>query len=120
MHKLVILIEPPADQATIDAGWPEFLRYAESMPGLLRESTSRVERWLYGAGGYYQVHELYFESLVQAEKALASPAGQAAGRLLQHMTRGRMALFFAEHKEDDLANILKYRPPSAPSSARGA
>ena len=43
MHKLVILIEPPADQAALDTGWPEFLRYAESMPGLVREATSRVE-----------------------------------------------------------------------------
>ena len=31
------------------------------------------------------------------------------GRLLQQMTAGRLNLFLAEYKEDDLENIRKYK-----------
>ncbi len=109
MFKLVILIEHPEDEAALDAAWPQFLHLAESMPGLRRETTSRVEQYLYGPGQVFLVHELYFDSLEAAQAAMASPPGRAAGRLLQIMTGGRMALFFAEHKEDDLENIRKFQ-----------
>jgi hypothetical protein len=55
------------------------------------------------------MHELYFENLQAAQQAMASEQGRAAGKLLQVMTGGRMTLFFADHKEDDLNNIQKYR-----------
>ena len=109
MYKLVILIEPLEDRASFEAEWPDFLHIVEGLPGLRREATSHVERFLYGQRQLAQMHELFFDTLPEAEQALASPQGQAAGRLLQQMTGGRMSLFFAEHKEDDLANILKYR-----------
>ena len=112
MYKLVILIEPLEDRASFEAEWPGFLHIVEGLPGLRREATSHVERFLYGQRQYAQMHELFFDTLPEAELALASPQGQAAGRLLQQMTKGRMSLFFAEHKEDDLANILKYRQDS--------
>jgi uncharacterized protein (TIGR02118 family) len=110
MHKLVILIESIADWQRFEAEWPGFLRLAESMPGLQREATSRVERFLYGKCQYAQVHELFFNSLAEAEIALASPQGEAAGSLLQQITSGRMTLFFADHKEDEMENIRKYKP----------
>jgi len=109
MFKLVILIESLADRQPFDAQWPEFLHLTEGMPGLRREATSLVERILYGQGNFMQVHELFFDTLSEAEQAMVSPQGQAAGRLLQQMTGGRITLFFAEHKEDELANILSYR-----------
>jgi hypothetical protein len=40
---------------------------------------------------------------------MASVPGRAAGRILQSMTGGRMALFFADHFEDELENIRKYQ-----------
>jgi hypothetical protein len=43
---------------------------------------------------------------------MSSPDGQAAGGLLQQMTGGRMSLFIADHKEDDLENIRRYREES--------
>jgi hypothetical protein len=55
------------------------------------------------------VHELYFETLEDARNGMASMNGRAAGRLLQQMTGGRMTLFFADHKEDEITNIQKYR-----------
>lgn len=113
MHKLVILIEAVEDWQAFEQGWPQFLHFAEEMPGLQREATSRVEEFLYGAVPLVQVHELFFDSLQAAQEAMASSHGRAAGRLLQSMTGGRMTLFFAEHKEDDLANIRRYKEDSA-------
>jgi uncharacterized protein (TIGR02118 family) len=109
MHKLVILIEPLENWQDFEDLWPEFLHHAEEMPGLLREATSRVEMFLFGATQYAQMHELFFDSLEEAQRAMASPDGRAAGKLLQQMTRGKMCLFFAEYKEDSLENIRKYR-----------
>ncbi len=114
MHKLVIWIEPLPDWERFEAEWPEFLHLAEALPGLRREATSRVEQFLYGNARCRWVHELFFDSLAEAESALASSQGQAAGRRLQQMTGGRMTLFLAEHKEDDLANIKKFQSSGAP------
>jgi len=114
MHKLVIWIEPLPDWERFEAEWPAFLRLAEALPGLRREATSRVEQLLYGSAQCRWVHELFFDTLAEAQAAMASAQGQAAGRRLQQMTGGRMTLFLAEHKEDQLANILKYRPSGEP------
>ena len=108
MHKLVILIESSVDRGAFDAAWPAFLRSAEQMPGLLREATSQVEAVLFGSRSYTMIHELYFASREAAQEAMASPAGREAGRLLQIMTSGKLALLFADHKEDDLENIRKH------------
>ena len=109
MHKLVILIEPLEDWDTFEETWPTFLHLVESMPALQKESISRVEGFLYGDIPYAHMHELYFENLQAAQQAMASEQGRAAGKLLQAMTGGRMTLFFADHKEDDLEHIQKYR-----------
>jgi len=110
MHKLVILIESSEEWQAAEGFWPEFLHLAEGMPGLKRETTSRVERRLLGAN-YALAHELFFDTLADAEAAMTSSNGRLAGSLLQRMTGGKLALFFADHKEDELENILKYRKP---------
>jgi uncharacterized protein (TIGR02118 family) len=110
MHKLVILIEDSEEWQSGETEWPEFLHLAERMPGLRREAISRVEHSLFG-GNFVQMHELFFDSLEDVERALTSPDGRSAGRLLQKMTGGHVALFFADHKEDDLVNIHKFRHP---------
>lgn len=111
MHKLVILIEPPEDYAAFEETWPQFLHIAERMPGLRRESTSRVDGVLYGSVDCTIIHELYFDSQAAIQEAMSSPEGHAAGELLQRMTAGRMTLLYADHKEDNLENILKHRRP---------
>jgi uncharacterized protein (TIGR02118 family) len=111
MHKLVILIEPPEDYAALEETWPQFLHLAERMPGLRRESTSRVDGVLYGSVDCAIIHELYFDSLAAIHEAMSSPEGQAAGELLQLMTAGRMTLLYADHKEDNLENIQRHRRP---------
>ena len=109
MYKLVILIESQEEWERFEERWPEFLHLVEPLPGLRREATSRVDVFLYGARSYVLMHELFFDTRAAAEEALSSPNGQAAGALLQQMSNGAMTLFFADHREDDLANIHKYR-----------
>jgi uncharacterized protein (TIGR02118 family) len=109
MYKLVILVESLENWDHFEQRWPEFLHLVESLPGLRREATSHVDVFLYGARPYVQMHELFFETRAEAEKALSSPNGQAAGVLLQQISSGKMILFFADHREDDLANIQKHR-----------
>ncbi len=114
MYKLVIMIGPLDNWAAFDEAWPRFLHQVENMPGLRREATSRVDTVLYGTAPVAFIHELYFDSLEAARQAMVSPSGSAAGQLLQAMTRGQVTLFLADHKEDDLENILKFK--SSPSA----
>ncbi len=109
MHKLVILVEPPKNYPAFEEMWSQFLHLAERMPGLRRESTSRVDGVIYGRYDCAIIHELYFDSLSALREAMSSLEGKATGELLQRMTGGRMTLLFADHKEDDLENILKHR-----------
>ena len=109
MYKLVILLEPLDDWDEFEAAWPQFLHLVEKMPGLRREATSRIDKTLFGEKQYAQIHELFFDSPKAAEQALGSPEGQAAGKLLQRITRGQIGLYFADHKEDDMENIRKFR-----------
>jgi uncharacterized protein (TIGR02118 family) len=113
MYKLVILIQPLEDWEAFEAEWPRFLHMIERLPGLQREAISRVENFLYGDSAVTQMHELFFDTYAQAESAMASSQGQAAGRLLQEMTGGRMALFISEHKEDTIENLRKYQEEDA-------
>jgi uncharacterized protein (TIGR02118 family) len=109
MYKLVILIEPFPEWQKLDESWPEFLHLSEEMPGLRREATSQVLEFLFGNNLYVRMHELFFDSEEELRAAMASPAGQAAGRLLQQITHGNMALFIAEHQQDDLDNIRAFK-----------
>lgn len=109
MYKLVILIEPLEDWQAFEDNWPDFLHKVEQMPGLRREAISRVEAFLYGTTPCARMHELFFDTFEAAQQAMASPQGREAGRLLRQMTQGRITLFFAEHKEDELANIRKHQ-----------
>ncbi|HSB67526.1 MAG TPA: hypothetical protein VLD65_13195 [Anaerolineales bacterium] len=108
MHKLIILVESTATP-DFHVFWPRFLHAAERMPGLRRESTSRVSQLLYGDAQIALIHELYFDSLPALQIGLASESGKEAGRLLQEMTAGRVRLLISDHSEDDLENIRRYR-----------
>jgi len=113
MYKLIILIGPVAETPAFGETWPEFLHLAESMPGLVREATVRVQTVLYGDQQINMIHELFFEAQGDLEKALASTQGQAAGKILQKITNGHMILLTAEHKEDNIFNLRKYQQGNA-------
>ena len=109
MHKLIILIGPIADTLEFSEGWPEFLHHAEEMPGLIREAAIRVQATLYGDQDISMIHELFFETQEALENALAAPQGRLAGYILQNITEGKVTLLTAEHKEDNIENLRKYR-----------
>ena len=109
MYKLVILIEQQIDRNMFDSLWPQFLHWVEKMPKLVRESSSETAEFLFGRTYYMKMHELYFETLQDAKDAMASEPGQAAGRLLQKISRGHMTLFLADHREDSMENIQKFQ-----------
>lgn len=105
MHKLVILIEDLDHPSDFEEGWPEFLHQAEQMPGLRREVTSRVTRSLFGKQAYSLIHELHFDNPRATLQAMESPAGQAAGQILQAITDGSLCLLLADHTEDTVENL---------------
>jgi hypothetical protein len=108
MYKLVILIDTTAIPH-FHVFWPRFLHAAENIPGLRREATSRVNKVLYGDIEYSMIHELFFDTLAALNAGLASEPGKEAGMLLQEMTGGKVNLLIADHAEDDMANIRKYK-----------
>ncbi|MBN2148650.1 MAG: hypothetical protein JW726_14785 [Anaerolineales bacterium] len=108
MYKLVILFHTNSDPM-LDERWPQFLRLVEQMPGLQREATCRVERFLSGSLQVSLIHELYFHTLIELQAGMASLHGMQAGQLLQEITSGKVTLLFADHRQDDLENIRKYR-----------
>jgi hypothetical protein len=107
MYKLIILIGKLDDPPSFEAAWPEFLHLAEGLPGLQREVTSRVSHQIYGDFECTMTHELLFDSQQEALDALKSPLGQAAGKTLQSITRGKVVLLLARHLEDSLENFRR-------------
>lgn len=112
MHKLIILI-PGSDG--LPENWHIFLRQAELLPGLRRESTSHILHQLYGDADHGIIHELFFDDLPALEKALGSEVGNRAAKTLHTITGGRVSLLVADHKEDDLENIRKFTSPGGES-----
>jgi hypothetical protein len=109
MYKLMIIVPPTIEDPLLNAGWPDFLHAAESMPGLQREASVRVAASLYGTQEISMVHELFFETLSDLQEAMRSPEGLAAGEIIQQITQGQMTLLIAEHREDDIENLRQYR-----------
>ncbi len=114
MHKLLILIDKTAEETEeFHELWPQFLNLAESMPGLRREATTRVNRVLFGRLSHSLMHELFFDDAAALQTAMTSPEGVQTGQLLQYMTRGRVILLLGDHREDEGENLQKYRLASA-------
>lgn len=108
MHKLIILIEPPANDPDFDMRWPEFITLSAIIPGLRRETTSQITYKMFGNYSCHLIHELYFESANALREALNSPTGIQAGKTLQRITGGRVTLLIAEHLEDDPARYAQW------------
>jgi uncharacterized protein (TIGR02118 family) len=109
MHKLVMLVETPEDETAFNDEWPLFLFLAGRMPGLRGETTSRVEKVLFGSVTYILMHELVFDSLDSLKEAMNSEEGRLAGTQVQKMAHGRLVLMITDHTEESLSNT----PPSA-------
>jgi uncharacterized protein (TIGR02118 family) len=113
MHKLIILIESPENEADFEERWPEFISLSAMIPGLRRETTSRVTYKMFGNSLYSLIHELYFDSADAIRQALNSPIGTQAGKTLQRITQGHVVLLIAEHLEDDPSRYATGIPPDS-------
>lgn len=101
MHKLILLFRKPEDIDLFEDRWShEFVPTAEAMPSLRRVSISRVHGSLSRESDVYLIHELYFDDRNSMEQAMASEAGQAAGKVLVSIAGDRVEVLFAEHLED--------------------
>jgi uncharacterized protein (TIGR02118 family) len=101
MHKLMLLFRPPSDVERFEQEWSgTFVPAAERMPGIRRITVSRAVESLAGPLDLYLVHEFFFDSLLAAREAMASPAGEAAGQALMAFASGAVTLCFAEHLEE--------------------
>lgn len=104
MHKLMVLVRPPSDVLEFDTRWSQdFVRVAESMPGLRRVAVSRITGGLKEKVDLHMVHEFFFDDAEAVREAMASPEGQSAGRALMAFGADYVTLCFAEHLEEDRA-----------------
>jgi uncharacterized protein (TIGR02118 family) len=71
------------------------------MPGIRRVSVSRVIGGPAGEVDLHLVHEFYFNDLESLQSAMASPAGQEAGRALMAFAAEEATLCFSEHLEEE-------------------
>lgn len=111
MHKLMILVDPHENETQFDMVWPDFIVLTAHLPGLRRETTSRITFQMFGQHTFSLIHELFFDSPEAARQALNSPVGVQAGQTLQRITGGHVTLLLADHLEDD---PTRYAPPPTP------
>ena len=109
-YQLLILIPLSVEIQSFDEGWPEFLKTAEKMPGLIQESVNRIDDAIYGQNQVRRIYSFTFKDRSTLEQALLSPPGEKAGRLLHKITRGNMILLGGEYKQDTLEDIKEDTP----------
>ncbi|MCJ7715758.1 MAG: hypothetical protein MUO54_04465 [Anaerolineales bacterium] len=108
MHQLILLIPTSVDLNKFDESWPSFLEAAEQMPGLIRESVSRVDQIIFGQEYFQRIYTFSFQDKISLEKALFSDSGEKAGSILHGLTGGKLTLLTADYQEDSLKNIQSF------------
>jgi hypothetical protein len=104
-YQLLILIPITVEIQSFDEGWPAFLRAAESMPGLIKESVTRIDNCIYGQNFLRRIYSFSFEDQDSLKNALLSAPGEEAGDILHTITQGNMILLSGEYQEDYLKNL---------------
>jgi hypothetical protein len=104
-YQLLILIPLTVEIQSFDEGWPDFLKTAEKMPGLIQESVNRIDNIIYGQNQIRRIYSFTFKDRSSLEQALLSPAGEKAGRILHKITKGNMILLSGEYKQDSLKDF---------------
>jgi uncharacterized protein (TIGR02118 family) len=102
MYKLLLAFPQPPDPAAFEAAWSqEFVPRAERMAGIRKVIVSRTAERLAGEGDLYLEHAFLFDDLAAARSAMASPAGEEAGRALMGFAAGNVSILLMEHLEED-------------------
>jgi hypothetical protein len=104
-YQLLILIPLTVEIQSFDEGWPEFLKTAEKMPGLIQESVNRIDNIIYGQNHLRRIYSFSFKDRSSLEQALLSPDGEKAGKLLHKITKGNMILLGGDYKQDSLKDF---------------
>jgi hypothetical protein len=110
MYQLILLIPTFVDLNEFDEAWPSFLEAAEQMPGLIRESVSRIDQVIFGQDYFQRIYTFSFPDKNTLEKALVSKTGEKAGRIIHDLTGGKVTLVTAHYQEDSLQNIQSIAP----------
>jgi hypothetical protein len=105
MYQLILIIPTSVDLQNFDQGWPYFLEAAEKMPGLVKESLTRIDRCLYGEGSITRIYTFSFPDQDTMTAALTSKSGEIAGQIIHALTGGKVILMTGEYREDTLDNI---------------
>lgn len=99
--KLIALYKKPLDTAHFDQYYFEkHVPLAKTVPGLRRFTVNASPiASPQGPAVYHLVSELYFDSLGDAARALASPEGQRTGADLANFASGGVELLVMETRE---------------------
>ena len=111
MYQLILLIPNGVDPIKFDEGWPDFLKSAEKMPGLIQESIIRFDQVLHGAQEYQRVYLFSFSDRQSLENALLSPEGEKAGETLHKISAGKINILTGIYQSDSLSNFQDYESP---------
>lgn len=104
MHKLMVLFRRPMDVEMFETRWShDFVGAAEKMPEIRRVTVSRINGGISQAVDVHLVHEFYFDNAESMRRAMTSPAGKKAGKILMSFAADIVSLYFAELWEDDCA-----------------
>lgn len=101
MHKLIVMVWRPPSVDEFERSWSErFVPLAEQMPGVIRVTVSRSYSGADQRERPYLIHEFFFEDRRALREAMASPAGQQAGKALMEFAGDHAQIILAEHLEE--------------------
>jgi len=81
------------------------------MNGLVRESVSRIDRDIYGQNNICRIYSFLFHDKSSFDKALISPPGEKAGKIIHEITGGDVILLSGTLHEDSLNRIQSWNDP---------
>jgi hypothetical protein len=108
MYQLIFFIHSSVNLEDFDAGWPLVLESIEKMPGLIEESVSRLDKFLYGQKSITRIYSFLFQDRKILEDSLLSESGEKAGQMIHTLTNGGVTIMTGEYQEDTLDNIQSH------------
>ncbi len=113
MQLILLFREPNAgSEAAFERVYNALLAQLEKMPGVERRRVASVTGSPRPPAAFYRLLTLDFADESALQDALLSPAGQAAGRILQDMPRTLYELLFADAYEESGGNTAATPPAS--------
>jgi hypothetical protein len=108
MYQLILLIHSSVDLEIFDETWPDFLKIVEKLPGLIKESVTRMDQIIYGQKSISRIYSFQFRDRKSLEESLLSEFGEKAGQIIHEITKGQVSIMAGEYQEDTLENIQSF------------